>query len=114
MNMHKNARLTPRGRERLIRQVESGQTPEAIAKAAGVCPRTVRKWVDRYRREGLAGLQDRSSRPHRLRRPTSPAAVVEIERLRRQRWTGKQIAMQVGVSSATVSRVLRGTVRISV
>ena len=61
MNMHKNARLTPRGRERIVRQFESGQTLEAVAEAAGVCPRTVRKWVDRYRREGLAGLQDRSS-----------------------------------------------------
>jgi transposase-like protein len=67
MNMHKNARLTPLGRERIVRQVESGQTPEAVSETAGVCPRTVRKWVERYRREGLAGLQDRSSRPHRLR-----------------------------------------------
>src|SRR5580692_4093496 len=107
MNMHKNARLTPRGRERIVRQVESGQTTEAVAEAAGVCPRTVRKWVDRYRREGLAGLQDRSSRPHRLHRPTPQAVIEKIERLRRQRWTGKQIAVEVGVSSATVSRVLR-------
>ncbi len=107
MNVHKNARLTPRGRERIVRQVESGQTPEAVAEAAGVCPRTVRKWVDRYRREGLAGLQDRSSRPHRLRQPTPQAVVEEIERLRRQRWTGKQIAAETGVSPATVSRVLR-------
>jgi transposase InsO family protein len=107
MNIHKNARLTPRGRERIVRQVESGQTPEAVAKAAGVCPRTIRKWIDRYRREGLTGLHDRSSRPHRLRRPT-PAAVIEtIERLRRQRWTGKQIAAEACVSPATVSRVLR-------
>lgn len=105
--MHKNARLTPLGRERIVRQVESGQTPEAISKAAGVCPRTVRKWVERYRREGLAGLQDRSSRPHRLRRPTPQTVVEEIERLRRQRWTGKQIAAETGVSPATVSRVLR-------
>jgi transposase len=103
MNMHKNARLTPRGRERIVRQVESGQTPEAVAEAAGVCPRTVRKWLDR----GLAGLQDRSSRPHRLRQPTPQAIVEEIERLRRQRWTGKQIAAKAGVSPATVSRVLR-------
>ena len=107
MNMHKNARLTPRGRERIVRQVESGQTPEAVAEAVGVCSRTVRKWVDRYRREGLAGLQDRSSRPHRLHRPTPQAVIEEIERLRRQRWTGKQIAVQVGVSPATISRVLR-------
>src|SRR5512133_2756811 len=107
MNIHKNARLTPRGRERIVRQVASGQTPEAVAEAVGVCPRTVRKWVDRYRCEGLAGLQDRSSRPHRLRRPTPQAVVEEVERLRRQRWTGKQIAAATGVSPATVSRVLR-------
>ena len=105
--MHKNAQLTPLGRERIVRQVESGQTPEAVSEAAGVCPRTVRKWVERYRREGLAGLQDRSSRPHRLRRPTPQTVVEEIERLRRQRWTGKQIAAETGVSPATVSRVLR-------
>src|SRR5262249_17289492 len=67
MNVHKNARLTPRGRERIVRQVAGGQTPEAVAEAAGVCSRTVRKWVDRHRREGLAGLQDRSSRPPRSR-----------------------------------------------
>ena len=107
MNIHKNARLTPRGRERIVRQVASGQTPEAVAEAVGVCPRTVRKWVDRYRFEGLAGLQDRSSRPHRLRRPTPQAVIEEVERLRRQRWTGKQIAAATGVSPATVSRILR-------
>jgi transposase len=107
MNIHKNARLTPRGRERIARQVESGQTPPAVAEAAGVCPRTVRKWVIRFRAEGIEGLRDRSSRPHRLRRAT-PAAVVEmIERRRRQRWTGQQIAAETGVSSATVSRILR-------
>ncbi len=33
MNMHKNARLTPRGRERIVRQVESGQTPEAVSES---------------------------------------------------------------------------------
>jgi hypothetical protein len=89
MNVHKNARLTPRGRERIVRQVASGQTLEAVAEAVG------------------AGLQDRSSRPHRLRRPTPQAVVEEVERLRRQRWTGKQIAAATGVSPATVSRVLR-------
>ena len=45
MNMHKNARLTPLGRERIVRQVENGQTPEAVSETVGVCPRTVRKWV---------------------------------------------------------------------
>jgi transposase-like protein len=58
MNIHRNARLTPCGRERIVMQVLSGQTPEAAARAAGVCPRTVRKWVGRYQSEGLAGLAD--------------------------------------------------------
>jgi transposase InsO family protein len=107
MNVHKNARLTPRGRERIIELDASGQTPQAISQAVGVCPRTVRKWIGRYRREGLAGLQDRSSRPRRLRQPTSQAVVEKIEQLRRQRLTGKAIAAEVRVSPATVSRVLR-------
>ncbi len=107
MDIHKNAHLTRLGRERIVRLVESGQTPKAVSVAAGVCPRTVRKWVERYRREGLAGLQDRSSRPHRLHRPTPEPIVVQIEHLRRQRYTGKQIAAEVGVSPATVSRILQ-------
>jgi transposase InsO family protein len=107
MNIHKNARLTPIGRERLVGLVESGQTPETAARRAGVCPRTVRKWLARFRAEGVAGLQDRSSRPHRLHRPTPASTVERIETLRRQRFTGQQIARDLGVSPATVSRVLR-------
>ena len=67
MDIHKNARLTPFGRERLVKMVLGGQTPKAASEAVGVCPRTVRKWVGRYQSEGLAGPQYRSSRPHRWR-----------------------------------------------
>jgi transposase InsO family protein len=67
----------------------------------------VKKWVERYQAEGLAGLQDRSSRPDRLRQPTPQATVDQIEVLRRQRLTGKAIAGETGVSPATVSRVLK-------
>ena len=45
MDIHKNARLTVYGRERIVRQMISGQTPQAVALAAGVCPRTIRKWL---------------------------------------------------------------------
>ncbi|NEW90304.1 IS481 family transposase, partial [Rhodopseudomonas sp. WA056] len=107
MNIHKNARLTPIGRERLVQAVLSGQTPKAAAQAAGVCPRTARKWVARFKAEGRAGLADRSSRPRRLYKPTPVATVEQVERLRRQRLTGKQIAADLGLSPATVSRILR-------
>jgi transposase InsO family protein len=106
MDIHKNARLTPYGRERIVHRVLSGQTVKAVAEAAGVCPRTVRKWLVRYRAEGAASLQDRSSRPHRLHRPTPQQTVTRIEDLRRLRLTGRQIAKETGVSPATVSRIL--------
>lgn len=107
MNIHKNARLTPLGRERMVRIMLSGQTPEAAARAAGVCPRTARKWLARFKAEGAAGLRDRSSRPNKLRNPTPDGIAGRIVALRRRRWTGKHIARQVGVSPATVSRVLK-------
>ncbi len=107
MNIHKNARLTPRSRGELVRRVlVERQSPMSVATDMGVSLRTVRKWVARYQVEGGAGLTDRSSRPHRRRRPTPPVVIERIEALRRQRWTGKRIAMAVGVSTATVSRVL--------
>jgi transposase len=107
MNIHKNARMTPIGRERLVQAVMGGQTPEAAARAAGVYPRTVRKWVARFKAEGRAGLMDRSSRPGRLYRPTPATIVEQVEALRRQRFTGRQIAANLAISPPTVSRILR-------
>jgi transposase len=107
MNIHKNARLTPLGRERLVLLVGNGQTPKAVSEAADVCPRTVRKWVERYRREGLPGLRDRSSRSHRLHWPTPQAVVEQVEASPRARHTGKQVAAELHLSPATVSRILK-------
>ena len=108
MDVHKNARLTPLGRGELARRVVArGQSRAAIAAAFGVTVKTVSKWVGRFLTEGSAGLADRSSRPRRLHRPTPQRVRDRIVELRRQRWTGGQIASATGVSTATVSRVLR-------
>ena len=108
MDVHNNARLTPRGREAMVRAVtQDGLTPAAAARRYHTTAKTVAKWVARFVAEGQAGLIDRTSRPHRLRRPTPAPVVARIERLRRQRFTGQQIARETGVSPATVSRVLR-------
>jgi transposase len=64
MNVHKNARLTPHGRERIVRLIENGQTLKAVGKAAGICPRTVRKWVERYRQEGKIRWTDYRGKDH--------------------------------------------------
>ena len=46
-------------------------------------------------------------RPHRLHRPTPQPIADRVAELRRQRWTGKQIAKETATSRTTVSRVLR-------
>ena len=101
MNLHRNARTTPISRAEMARRVLSGQTPMAVATAMGVDVKTVRKWAERFGSEGPAGLEDRSSRPHRLREPTPPEVIEQIIALRRQRWTGKQIAKETATSRAT-------------
>jgi len=107
MDVHQNARLTPVGREIMVRRVVgAGEAAKDVAVAMGVCEKTVRRWVRRYLGEGASGLRDRSSRPHQLRAPTPVETVARIEALRRERWTGAQIARDCGISPATVSRVL--------
>ncbi len=107
MNIHKNARLTPKGRALLVQRILAGDAPEDAAAASGVSLRTARRWLKRYRDEGEAGLLDRSSRPHHSPRRTPQDLVDRVVALRRQRRTGRRIAQLVGVSPATVSRILR-------
>jgi transposase InsO family protein len=115
MDVHKNARTTPWSRALIAQRVHAGTTVAAVARAVGVCDRTVRKWVARHA-EGPLALEDRSCRPRRSPRAIGADVVVEIERLRRRyRWTGRAIAAAVGVSRATAARILRqlGVARLS-
>ena len=91
----------------MVRRVlVGGQAPGAVAAAFGVELKTVKKWIARFAAEGPGGLEDRSSRPRRLRAPTPRETVERIIALRRQRLPGKQIARETGVSRSTVSRIL--------
>lgn len=108
MNVHNNARLTPRGREEMVRLVvEDGLSKAEAARHFSTTPKTVAKWVDRFRAWGIDGLRDRSSRPHLLPSQTPPAICDEVEKLRRQRRTQATIAEELGLSRATVSRILK-------
>ncbi|UED31225.1 IS481 family transposase [Rhizobium ruizarguesonis] len=108
MNIHKNARLTPLRREEMALAVAKGQVSKAQAsRLYGVSSKIVSRWVERFRAQGRAGMADRSSRPKISPRQTGQSLAERIVALRRQRLTGKHIAMETGVSPATVSRVLR-------
>jgi transposase InsO family protein len=108
MDVHKNAPMTPKGREAMVRSVvEGGLSKADAAYQFNTTPKTVAKWVKRFRAEGVEGLRDRSSKPLSSPGQTPPATCAAIEALRRLRRTGKQIAVEAKVSPATVSRVLR-------
>ena len=107
MNLHKHARLTPRGRALLVeRMLEHGLRVEEAAHAAGVSVRTVYKWLRRFREEGPAGLHDRSSAPHRCPHATPPDHLAAVIALRRARYTYHQIAQALPVAPSTVARLL--------
>lgn len=73
MGQHRNAALTPGGRKLLVCRVqELGWTVSSAANAAGVSLPTAHKWLRRFKSEGVAGLADRSSRPHRTRQRNLP------------------------------------------
>ena len=107
MNIHQNARLTPRRRQELVLRLEAGEPLKPLARVFAVSPRTARKWRARYQADGWAGLADRSSRPHTSPRVTAPRLQLAAKVLRRQQWTCGQIAAALELSAATVARVLR-------
>ena len=106
--MHKNARLTPAGRAQLVeRVVELGVPVATVAQGAAVSVRTAWKWIGRWRAEGPAGLQDRSSRPRRSPRRVARGVRRQIARLRRRRCSSLEIAEQLGLPLSTVVTVQR-------
>lgn len=107
MNSHKNARLTLEGRKLLVERIaRMGLMP--AAEAAGISPRTARKWLKRFEESGVQGLLDRSSRPQKTRTTLDAELHERIEQLRRSRIPMRRIAAIVGRSVSTVSRVLAG------
>mgnify|MGYP001549205838 FL=1 len=95
MNIHKNARLTPLRREEMALSVIAGRLSQVqAARLFGVSAKIVARWVERFKAHGRAGMTD-------------PVVAARVVALGRQRWTGQHIALEVGVSPAAVSRVLR-------
>ena len=106
---HRNARLTVHGRRLLVRRVRIEGMPVAhVAKAMGISRQCVHRWVSRFDTEGDAGLEDRSSRPHRT--PTRTSAEVEerVVTARRVLRVGPdRLSDELGVPARTISRILR-------
>lgn len=108
MNTHKNARLTYVRRLEMVQDItERGDSAAEAAARHGVSAVTARKWLGRFLAVGATGLLDKSSRPHRSPRAIEPQVALAIVELRRRLCLQAQIASCLGVSKATVSRVLK-------
>src|ERR1039457_4726465 len=108
MDYHQNARLMVHSREQLaLLVIEQGLTLKQTAARFQVSAKTAAKWVRRYRELGRPGMGDRSSRPRRCPRATSSPLIEKVLALRRLRYNGWRIAQALGLSRATVCRILR-------
>ena len=108
MNIHKNARLTPRGRAEVVALVAAGARVSVVAHARGVSRQTVYKWIQRHTTEDLRERTvDRSSRPHRSPQRLRRTARRQIEKKRRQRWSSRRIAQYYGLALSTVVTYVR-------
>jgi len=105
---HGKAKLTPAGRLLLVDRIERDGWPPAHAAAmSGVSRATAYKWLARWRAEGAAGLQDRSSRPHTMPRHTSAERERDIIGLRRSWRRGPHLlGGRLGMAPSTVHAVL--------
>ena len=105
---HGNARLTFHGRLLIVERHRGGMPKAHIASAMGVSRKCVKKWIDRYDEEGLAGLHDRSSRPHTMPTKTTPEVEEKVLAARADHRDGPDVlAHKVGVPARTISRILR-------
>jgi transposase InsO family protein len=91
-----------------VQRVAQGHKPGEVAKQLGVSRPTIYKWVRRHREEGLAGLRDRSSRPHRSPRRTPLPVELTIVRARLDLHAGPTaLAGQLGLPASTIGVVIR-------
>ena len=106
---HRRARLTPFGRRLLVtRVIEEGWSVSATAESMGVSRATAHKWLRRFREEGPAGLEDRSSAPHRSPHALPAREIRRIVAARRRLKRGPhQLAPALGHPRSTIYAVLR-------
>lgn len=105
---HANARLTLHGRLLLVTRIKQGYTQAQAAEAQGVSRATASRWWRRYLKEGIRGLEDRSSRPLNMPRALAQEVVERVLELRRELGVGPhQLAAMLKMAPSTVYKVLR-------
>lgn len=106
---HANAQLTPAGRLLLAKLVVDKKWPLRRAAERWNCSvTTAKRWADRYRAQGVAGMVDRSSRPKTSPRRTPSRVERRVIGMRvTRRWGPARIAYRLRMHPSTVHKILR-------
>ena len=93
---------------------DHGRHVRLTARHFGYSPDSVSRWVRAFAQKQMAGLEDRSRRPKKVRTPTTPSAVViRIRQLRERypRWGREKLRVLLAregitISAKTIDRVI--------
>jgi transposase len=114
LRMWAHSRTLPAGdvfRAKLILSLADGMTYEQIVKALGTTKPTIARWKARFEEAGMDGLKPR----HRGSQPRAATATVQARVARRVQqkppdgsthWSCRKLAADLGMSHATVQRIL--------
>ncbi len=106
--MHRNTRLTPYSRERMLQEYQQGMRIVALVERYGISRTSFYRWLRRFQALGKEGLKNRTSRPYRIHyrlRPDQEDELVQLRHLRR--WGPARLAPLLGAPSNTLYRCLR-------
>ena len=106
MKIHKNAKLTPKSREEMVKRMQTHPV-SVVASGFGVSTRTAYKWKKRYSQGGILALYDVSSRPKRCRSRLCQKNIEHILTLRKKRLIEDTISEQLGLSRNSVFRAFK-------
>jgi transposase InsO family protein len=114
MSWQESDRMSLRVEFVTLARVEGANVRE-LCRRYKISPKTGYKWLDRYEKEGLSGLEDRSRRPHHSPKQTSKAMESSVLAVRKEHpWGGRKIRarlLELGQSpvppSSTITEILR-------
>lgn len=102
--VHRNAPLSIEGRRRLVRRCKDRPIAH-VAAEMGISRACASKWVNRWRKHGEVGLQDRSSTPRSQPTATPSDLVKQIEAMRREhKWSASRITFEINETGIAISR----------
>jgi len=97
-------------RAKMVLMAAAGFVDSVIARELGLGQARVRRWIARYAKLGLKGIEQdapRGGRPPKINASEVVTLTTQTQRVAATHWSTRSMARQVGASAATISRIWR-------